>query len=54
MSRSDTIDVDLWYRDVYELYYSKWNFINLARMQDIFDADGYAQSKVNFQPRALF
>lgn len=54
MSKWDTIDVDLWYENIYELYESKWNFLNLARMQDIFDSDGYAQSTVNLQPRALF
>lgn len=47
MSKSDTINVDLWYNNVYELYEAKWNLINLARMQDIFDSDGYAQSTVN-------
>lgn len=54
MSKSDNINVDLWYNNIYELYESKWNFINLARMQDIFDSDGYSQSSVNLQPRALF
>ena len=42
LSKSDTINVDLWYYNIYELYSAKWNFINLARMQDIFDSDGYS------------
>lgn len=42
MSKSDTINVDLWYDNIYELYESKWNFMNLAKMQDIFDSDGFS------------
>lgn len=54
MGKADTIDVDLWYANIYELYQAKWNFNNLARMQDIFDSDGYSQSAVNLQPRSIF
>lgn len=32
MSKRDIVQVDLWYNNIYELYRSKWNFINLARM----------------------
>lgn len=54
VTREDTVSVDLWYTNVYELYQSKWNLINMARMQDIFDSDGVETSRVTFQPRSLF
>ena len=56
VSKRDQIVVDLWYNNIYEMYRSKWNLINLARMQDIFDSKdgGMDESAVKFQPRALF
>lgn len=48
VGKEDSIEVDLWYNDIYELYRSKWNFINLAKMQDIFDSNGLQESTVKF------
>lgn len=50
VSKSDTVNIDLWYNSAYELYNSNWNLQLLAEMSDAF----HQNVSVVIQPRTLF
>lgn len=50
IGKRDTVQIDMWYNNAYELFSAQWKLKDLARMQDIF----HKHVKVQFQPRSLF
>lgn len=50
LGKRDTVSIDLWYNNAYELYAANWKLKEFAKMQDIF----HRHVKVQFQPRSLF
>ena len=36
LGKRDTVNIDLWYNNAYELYASRWNLKDFAKMQDVF------------------
>lgn len=50
IGKRDTVNIDLWYNNAYELFSAKWKLRDFAKMQDIF----HRHVKVKFQPRSLF
>lgn len=50
IGKRDTVNIDLWYNNAYELFAARWKLRDFAKMQDVF----HRHVKVQFQPRSLF
>jgi len=50
VERTETVNVDIWYNSVYELYRAGWNLLDLATISDVF----HENATVKITPRILF